>query len=83
MTKLFADELANYGIPVFEVRPGIIATDMTAALPDAARQAMLATIPAGRPGAPEDVAAAVAFLASEEAGYITGQVLSVDGGMGM
>ena len=56
---------------------------MTAALPDAAREAMLSTIPAGRAGTPEDVAAAVAFLASDEAAYITGQVLSVDGGMGM
>ena len=63
--------------------PGYIATDMTAALPDAAREAMLSTIPAGRAGTPEDVAAAVAFLASDEAAYITGQVLSVDGGMGM
>ena len=50
---------------------------------DAAREAMLSTIPAGRAGTPEDVAAAVAFLASDEAAYITGQVLSVDGGMGM
>ena len=71
------------GITVNAVAPGYISTDMTAALPDAARQAMLSTIPVGRAGNPEDVAAAVAFLASEEAGYITGQVLSVDGGMGM
>ena len=56
---------------------------MTAALPETAREAMLGSIPAGRAGTPEDVAAAVAFLASEKAGYITGQVLSVDGGMGM
>ncbi|HJC44946.1 MAG TPA: 3-oxoacyl-[acyl-carrier-protein] reductase [Candidatus Faecalibacterium faecigallinarum] len=83
MTKSLAKEMGARGITVNAVAPGYISTDMTAALPDAARQAMLSTIPVGRAGNPEDVAAAVAFLASEEAGYITGQVLSVDGGMGM
>lgn len=83
MTKSMAKEMGARGITVNAVAPGYISTDMTAALPDAARQAMLSTIPVGRAGNPEDVAAAVAFLASEEAGYITGQVLSVDGGMGM
>ena len=83
MTKSLARELGGRGITVNAVAPGYIETDMTAALPEAAREAMLASIPTGRAGKPEDVAAAVAFLASDEAAYITGQVLSVDGGMGM
>ena len=83
MTKSLAKELASRGVTVNAVAPGFIETDMTAAMPEAAKTATLASIPQQRLGAPEDVARAVAFLASEEAGYITGQVLAVDGGMAM
>lgn len=83
MTKSLAKELAAKGVTVNAVAPGFIETDMTAALPETARTALLATIPQARLGAPEDVAQAVAFLAGDGASYITGQVLGVDGGMGM
>ena len=83
MTKSLAKELASRGVTVNAVAPGFMETDMTAAMPKAARTATLAAIPMGRMGAAENVAKAVAFLASEEAGYITGQVLAVDGGMSM
>ena len=83
MTKSLAKELASRGVTVNAVAPGFMATDMTAAMPEAAKTATLAAIPMGRMGAAEDVAKTVAFLACEEAGYITGQVLAVDGGMSM
>lgn len=83
MTKSLAKELAGRNITVNAVAPGFIETDMTAALPEAARAAALGSIPMARLGAPEDVARAVSFLASDEAAYITGQVLAVDGGMSM
>ena len=83
MTKSLAKELASRGVTVNAVAPGCMETDMTAAMPEAAKTATLAAIPMGRMGAAEDVAKAVAFLASEEAGYITGQVVAVDGGMSM
>ena len=81
LMKAAAKELAGRDITANAVAPGYIETDMTAALPDKARQAMLASIPKGRPGSPDDVARAVAFFAAPESGYITGQVLCVDGGM--
>lgn len=83
MTKSLAKELASRGVTVNAVAPGFMETDMTAAMPEAAKAATLAAIPMGRMGAAEDVAKTVAFLASEGAGYITGQVIAVDGGMSM
>ena len=83
LTKSAAKELASRGITVNAVAPGFIDTDMTAALPEAARAALFASIPAGRLGRAEEVARAVAFLASEASAYLTGQVLAVDGGMAM
>ena len=81
MSKSIAKELASRNVTVNLVAPGFIDTDMTAVLPEAAREALLKSIPMGRLGQSEDVARAVAFFAAEEAGYITGQVLCVDGGM--
>ena len=83
LTKSMAKELATRGITANAVAPGFIETDMTAAMTDAAKTATLSAIPAARLGQPKDVARAVAFLASDDAAYITGQVLSVDGGMAM
>ena len=83
MTKSLAKELASRNVTVNAVAPGFIETDMTAAMPEAAKTATLAAIPMQRLGAAEDVARAVAFLASDEAAYITGQVLAIDGGMSM
>ena len=82
-TKSAARELAPRGVTVNAVAPGLIDTDMTAALSEKVKEVMLQEIPAGRPGTPEDVANAVAFLVSDQAAYITGQVLSVDGGLVM
>lgn len=81
MTKSAAKELGARNITVNAVAPGFIDTDMTAALPEKAREAMLASIPMGRLGQAEDVARAVAFFAGDESAYVTGQVLCVDGGM--
>ena len=83
MTKSAARELASRGITVNAVAPGFIETDMTEVLPEKIKEASAAQIPLGKFGKAEDVANAVAFLASEDAGYITGQVLHVDGGMVM
>lgn len=81
ITKSLAKELAGRSVTVNAVAPGLIETDMTGVLPDTVKEQLLQGIPMARAGKPEEIAAAVAFFASEEAGYITGQVLCVDGGM--
>lgn len=83
LTKSSARELASRGVTVNAVAPGFIDTEMTAALPEKVREELLTHIPLGRFGSTQDVAHAVAFLASENAAYVTGQVLGVDGGMYM
>ena len=82
-SKSAAKELASRGITVNVVAPGFIGTDMTAGLPESVKEKMLTDIPLSRMGEPEDVANAVLFLASDQASYITGQVVNVDGGMVM
>ena len=81
LTKAVARELASRGITANAVAPGFVETEMTDVLADAAKENLLSQIPLGRPGNTKDIANAVLFLASDAAGYITGQVLSVDGGM--
>jgi 3-oxoacyl-[acyl-carrier protein] reductase len=81
LTKSVARELAPRGVRCNAVAPGFIETDMTAALTPAQRDAILGEIALGRLGSANDVASAVAFLASDDASYVTGQVLAVDGGM--
>jgi 3-oxoacyl-[acyl-carrier protein] reductase len=83
LTKALAQEMGSRGITVNAVAPGYIETDMTSVLPDAVKQKYLASIPLGRAGTIADVAAAVKFLVSDDASYITGHVLAVNGGMYM
>lgn len=83
MSKALAQEIAARGITVNCIAPGFIDTDMTSNLPDAQREALIGRVPAGRLGAPNDIGAAAAYLASDEAAYLTGQTLHVNGGMAM
>ncbi|MGD8761819.1 MAG: 3-oxoacyl-[acyl-carrier-protein] reductase [Desulfobacteraceae bacterium] len=83
LTKTVAKEIASRGITVNAVAPGFIETDMTAVLSDDVKEAMLSQIPLGKAGTPEDIADAILFLASDQAAYITGQVIHVSGGMYM
>ncbi len=82
-SKSVAREVASRGIRVNVITPGFIETDMTNAMPEAAKQAMLATVPLGRTGTPADIAALVVYLASDASAYVTGQTISVDGGFHM
>jgi len=82
-SKSIAREVASRGIRVNVITPGFIDTDMTQAMPEAAKQALLATVPLGRTGTPQDIAALVVYLASDASAYVTGQTISVDGGFHM
>jgi 3-oxoacyl-[acyl-carrier protein] reductase len=82
-TKSIAKELGSRGITVNAIAPGYIETPMTQAIPDQAKEAFISSTPLGRPGQPEDVAGLIAFLASDDGAFITGQVIHVDGGMVM
>jgi 3-oxoacyl-[acyl-carrier protein] reductase len=83
MTRALARELGSRGITVNCIAPGFIETDMTASLPEEQQKALLGQIPLGHLGKPQDIAHAVAFIASPDAGYITGQEIHVNGGMYM
>ena len=83
MTKSYAQEIATRGITANCVAPGFIETAMTAELPDAVKDGMLSAIPLGRMGSVDEIASAVAYLATDEASYITGETLHVNGGMVM
>jgi 3-oxoacyl-[acyl-carrier protein] reductase len=82
-TKALARELGTRGVRANVIAPGYVETRLTEILPDELKQLMLTNTPLGRPGTPEDVAGAVRFLCSDEASFITGEVLLVDGGLGM
>ena len=83
LTKSLAKEIGSRGVRVNCIAPGYIATELTDVLPDSAREALLASTPLGRLGEPEDIARCVRFLVSDAASFVTGAVLSVDGGLGM
>ncbi len=83
VTKSLAREYASRGITVNAVTPGFVDTDMTSGLTEEQKSAMLTAVPLGRTGSAREIAAAIAYLASDEAGYITGQALRVNGGMYM
>ena len=83
LTKALAREVASRGITVNAVAPGFVITELTDGLPDSVKDAIKTATPLGRFGSTDDIAAAVVFLASDEAAYFTGQVLGVDGGLAM